>query len=102
MKKIYLHKKVLYLFILLFLSELSFAQLPSGFNDQLFSGGWNQAVGFTFDANGRMYVWEKGGKVWIVENGVKRSQPFIDISEEVGDWRDFGLVGFALDPNFIS
>jgi len=102
MKKIYFLKKALCLFILLALSKLSFGQLPSGFNDQLFLGGWNQVVGFTFDANGRMFVWEKAGKVWIVENGVKKSQPFIDISEEVGDWRDFGLVGFALDPNFIS
>lgn len=102
MKKFYLFKKVLYLFVLLFVSDLSFGQLPAGFNDQLFLGGWNQVVGFTFDANGRMFVWEKAGKVWIVENGVKRSQPFIDISEEVGDWRDFGMVGFALDPNFIS
>ncbi|RYU94067.1 PA14 domain-containing protein [Emticicia agri] len=102
MKKIYPFKKVVNLFILLFLSELSFGQLPSGFNDQLFLGGWNQVVGFTFDANGRMFVWEKAGRVWIVENGVKQSQPFIDISAEVGDWRDFGMVGFALDPNFIS
>jgi hypothetical protein len=102
MKKIYLPKKVSCLFILLLLSEFTFGQLPSGFNDQLFLGGWNQVTGFTFDANGRMFVWEKAGKVWIVENGVKKSQPFIDISQEVGDWRDFGLVGFALDPNFIS
>jgi glucose/arabinose dehydrogenase len=102
MKKIYLIKKVSCLFLLLFLFELSYGQLPSGFNDQLFLGGWNQVVGFTFDANGRMFVWEKAGKVWIVENGVKKNQPFIDISEEVGDWRDFGLVGFTLDPNFIS
>ncbi|MBA4854072.1 PA14 domain-containing protein [Emticicia sp. BO119] len=102
MKKIYSFKKVVSLFIFLFLSYISCAQLPSGFNDQLFLGGWNQVVGFTFDANGRMFVWEKAGKVWIVENGVKKSQPFIDISPEVGDWRDFGMVGFALDPNFIS
>lgn len=102
MKKIYFLKKALCLFILLCLSDISFAQLPAGFNDQLFLGGWNQVVGFTFDANGRMFVWEKAGKVWIVENGIKKSQPFIDISEEVGDWRDFGMVGFALDPNFIS
>ena len=49
-----------------------------------------------------MYVWEKGGKVWIVENGVRLPNPLIDISEEVGNWRDFGLLGFALDPNFLS
>jgi glucose/arabinose dehydrogenase len=72
------------------------------FTDQLVVGGWNQAVGVTFDANGRAYVWEKAGRVWIVENGIKSSTPLIDISEEVGDWRDYGLIGFALDPNFLS
>ena len=75
---------------------------PAGFTDQLFIGGWNQPTGLTFDANGRMYVWEKSGKVWIVENGSRLSSPLIDISEEVGDWRDFGLVGFALDPDFLN
>ena len=79
----------------------TFAQ-PPGFADQVYVSGFDQAVGITFDANGRMYVWEKKGIVWIVENGVKDPTPLIDISEEVGNWRDFGLLGFALDPNFLS
>ncbi|MEL6864245.1 MAG: GEVED domain-containing protein [Bacteroidota bacterium] len=92
-------------FIGLLLLSLSFSHLlaqPAGFTDQLFLGGWNQVNGFTFDVNGRMFAWEKSGKVWIVDNGVRQSQPLLDISEEVGNWRDFGLVGFALDPNFLS
>ncbi len=36
----------------------------------------------------------------MVENGVRWPTPLIDLSEEVGDWRDYGLLGFALDPNF--
>ena len=31
---------------------------------------------------------------------VKQDEPVLDISPEVGDWRDFGLIGVALDPNF--
>ncbi len=75
---------------------------PSGFTDQVFIGGWNQVTGLTFDVNGRMYAWEKSGKVWVVENGSRLPNPLIDISEEVGNWRDFGLVGFALDPDFLT
>ncbi len=82
-------------------SKKIYAQ-PAGFSDKLVIDGWSQAVGLTFDKNGRMYVWEKGGKVWIVEKGVRYADPLIDISEEVGNWRDFGLVGFALDPNFLN
>ena len=94
---------LLLLLLAIFCSSPSsiFAQ-PTGFSDELVIDGWSQAVGVTFDGNGRMYIWEKGGKVWTVENGVKAAEPLIDISEEVGNWRDFGLVGFALDPNFLN
>lgn len=76
--------------------------LPGGFADQLFLGGWVEPVGTTWDANGRMYVWEKRGMVWIVENGVRLPAPLIDISDEVGNWRDHGCLGFALDPDFLT
>lgn len=76
--------------------------LPADFADALVSGGWNAPVGVEWDANGRMYVWEKGGKVWIVQNGVRLPSPLLDISDEVGDWRDHGMLGFALDPQFVT
>jgi glucose/arabinose dehydrogenase len=83
-------------------SAPAWASLPPGFVDEPVVSGWNEAAGVTFDANGRAYVWEKGGRVWIVENGVRSAQPMIDLHEEVGDWRDLGLLGFALDPNFLT
>lgn len=76
--------------------------LPPNFSDALVMGGWDAPVGATWDANGRMYVWEKAGRVWIVDNGVKLTPPLIDISEEVGNWRDHGCLGFALDPDFLT
>ncbi len=76
--------------------------VPAGFNDAVVVSGFNEPVGFTFDDNGRLYVWEKAGKVWIVENGVRRPTPLIDISPEVGNWRDHGCLGFALDPQFLA
>ncbi len=93
---------VVFVFLFLFsVPNKLFAQ-PAGFTDQLYMGGWDDLAGFTWDAAGRMYVWERDGRVWIVENGVKSTNPLIDISDEVGGWRDFGLLGFALDPNFLS
>ncbi|HKQ67751.1 MAG TPA: PQQ-dependent sugar dehydrogenase [Polyangiaceae bacterium] len=76
--------------------------LPGGFTDATVGTGWNQATGMLFATDGRLFVWEKAGKVWIVENGVKAATPFIDLSEEVGNWRDFGLLGFALHPDFYD
>lgn len=76
--------------------------LPPNFVDLPVGGSWNQAVGLTFAPDGRMFVWEKGGRLWNFENGQQAAQPLINISEEVGDWRDHGLLGFALDPNFYT
>jgi len=76
--------------------------LPPNFADQAIVTNWSQAVGVSFAPDGRGFVWEKGGKVWLVENGVKSAQPLIDISEEVGNWGDYGLLGFAIDPNFYT
>ncbi|MEP7169384.1 MAG: PKD domain-containing protein [Bacteroidota bacterium] len=74
---------------------------PANFTASVYMSGWNEIEGFRYDATGQMYVWEKAGKVWVVDtNGVKVSLPLLDISEEVGGWRDHGLNGFILDPNF--
>src|SRR5262249_50204953 len=62
----------------------------------------NQAVGVTFDDSNAAWVWEKAGRVWRVVDGRRSARPVLDISEEVGNWRDFGLLGFALDPDFTS
>lgn len=85
------------------LNQVAAQVLPANFQDQLGSGGWNEVEGFTFDNNGRQYVWERAGRVWIVDtNGVKLPGALIDISPEVGGWRDHGLNGFAIDPNFLT
>jgi PKD repeat protein len=75
--------------------------LPPGFAEAPIGGSWNEVSGLAWSSDGtRLYVVERGGKVWIVENGVRLPTPFLDISDEVGAWRDFGLLGFALHPNF--
>ncbi|MEM7309634.1 MAG: PQQ-dependent sugar dehydrogenase [Planctomycetota bacterium] len=80
----------------------SLAELPPGFTDVAVSSDWEQPVGLVFDAGGRMYVWDKGGRVWIVQDGYKLPWPLIDLSEEVGNWESHGLKGFALDPDFLN
>src|SRR5262245_8996973 len=75
------------------------ADLPPNFLDQVIVSDLEQVTGVTFAADGRMIVWEKAGRVWTVMNGVRDEQPLIDISEEVGDWGDHGLLAVALDPD---
>ncbi|MBL7818672.1 MAG: RICIN domain-containing protein [Saprospiraceae bacterium] len=81
------------------------AQLPNGFIDAKVQDGYAAPMGVIFSKNGqRMFVWEKSGKIWCSDwNGttyVKKSTPMLNISDEVGDWRDFGLASVCLDPNF--
>lgn len=76
--------------------------VPTGFGDALVMGGWSGPVGCTWDVNGRMYVWEKRGRVWIVENGVRLTTALVNIDQEVGNWGDHGLLGFTLDPDFLN
>lgn len=80
------------------------ASLPSGFAETVIpgpaGGNWNDAVGLNFESNGRMWIWERTGKVWFKDPGDPSYTLLLDISEEVGAWEDHGLLGFALDPNF--
>jgi glucose/arabinose dehydrogenase/PKD repeat protein len=84
----------------LVLSPTGAHALPAGFQEQEIPGPWNGAAGLAWGADGLMYVVERGGKVWVVEDGVRQAVPFLDISSEVGGWRDYGLLGFVLHPNF--
>lgn len=78
------------------------AQLPDQFTDQLVVDNFPDAVGITFDESGQMYAWLKSGKVMVVQGDSVLPNPLLDISEEVGKWADHGLLGFALDPEFMT
>ncbi|WP_456439857.1 PQQ-dependent sugar dehydrogenase [Psychroserpens sp.] len=89
---------------LLFFSN-AFGQLPIGYTASEVQNGYNTIMGVVFNADGtKMFVWEKRGHVYVSNwNGtdyVKQATPVLDISDEVGDWRDFGFASFCLDPNF--
>ncbi|MBO0952146.1 RICIN domain-containing protein [Fibrella forsythiae] len=78
---------------------------PAGFSNTKAQDGYSQPMGLVFSADGqRQFVWDKAGRVWVsVWNGtqyVKQTTPALDISDEVGNWRDFGLLSFCLDPNY--
>jgi glucose/arabinose dehydrogenase len=81
----------------------AFAQLPEGFYDVPVAENLDYPLGVTFDELGRMYVWEKNGKVWFYgTDGQRRPEPFLDISEEVADFREHGLNYFSLDQEFLT
>ena len=97
----------LLLFLTAGITPLSAQSLPSGFANSQIQSGYTTPVGVIFSTDGRqLFVWEKTGRVYVSNwNGttyVRQNAPVIDISEEVGNWRDFGLLSLCLDPNFAS
>lgn len=92
----------LYVSLLLLPSFLIAQPSAPDLDNVLVEDGFNAAVGVTFDASGVVYVWEKGGIIHVIQNGNKRATPLLDISDEVGNWRDFGLLGVAFDPNYLN
>lgn len=53
-----------------------------------------------FTPSGRVLVAEKHGRVWAITNGVKGAAPLLDLSAQVLDNGDRGLLGLAVDPQF--
>lgn len=71
-----------------------------GFANEKVASGFSAPTGFVFAPDGRIFVWEKVGRVRIFKNGALLATPFIDISGHVNNSGDRGLLGLALDPNF--
>lgn len=84
----------------LVISTLQLLAIPADLSKRTVGTPYNQAAGVTFDTQGHMFVWERRGHVYVSDDEVKRANPIINIAEEVGNWGDFGLTGFALDPDF--
>ena len=81
--------------------------LPPGFSMTTIGSGWSEPVGTAFNKAGtKLFVWQKNGLVYVcnwnatTQTYVKQATPVLDISPEVGDWRDHGMLGFTIDPNF--
>lgn len=84
---------------------LTMAQSPSFLRDQFYDekidGNWEQPVGIVFDEMGRGFVWQANGIVWrLDELDTQSASPLLDISEEVLNTGDHGMLGFVLHPNF--
>lgn len=64
-------------------------------------GAFTDVVGAQPLPDGRLLAWERSGIVWMIDrDGSRAGTPVLDIHDEVGAWRDFGLLGLAVHPSF--
>jgi len=75
--------------------------LPAGFEAIPLTPPMEGAVAMAFAPDGRIFIAHQNGLVQVVRNGAIIST-FIDLSQEVNSQIDRGLLGIALDPNFLT
>ena len=75
--------------------DLSLTKIASGFHQPTH-------VASARDGSGRLFVLEKGGKIWIVENGETLDQPFLDVSEQTVSWGECGLLAIAFPADYST
>lgn len=101
----------LYLAVLLVLSLLlpsmaAIGQSPdanflrSGFVKETVVKALDSPTAFAIAPDGRIFIAQRAGTVKIVQNGKQLRENFIDLSAEVNQAFNRGLVGIALHPEF--
>src|SRR5262245_36881132 len=73
---------------------------PSGFVEDVVASNLPFATGIAFAPDGRMLITLKGGVVRVYQNGTLLPTPFLDITSQVSNSNDRGLLGIAIHPDF--
>ena len=91
------------LLVLLAMGGSGASALPTGFQETVVFTGLTNPAAIEFAADGRVFVAEKGGRIKVFA-GLSDSAPdvFADLSANVHDFWDRGMLGFALDPAFTT
>ncbi len=77
------------------------ATLPSGFQETVVFSGLTNPTVVRFASDGRVFVAEKSGLIKVFDNLTDLTPTvFADLSTNVHNFWDRGLLGFALDPSF--
>ena len=80
----------------------AWAQTP--LRSVLHSSGFSAPIAFVQDPTDRtvQFVVEQGGRVRTVRNGAALSQPFLDVSSQVSNASEQGLLGLAFAPDYVT
>lgn len=79
------------------------ATLPAGFQEQVVFSGLDLPTNIEFAPDGRIFVAEKGGRIKVYDDLADTTPTiFADLSANVHNQHDRGLLGLALHPRFPS
>ncbi|WDZ86708.1 PQQ-dependent sugar dehydrogenase [Micromonospora cathayae] len=75
--------------------------LPTGFQEQVVFSGLNLPTNIEFAPDGRIFVAEKGGRIRVYDDLADTTPTtFADLSANVHNQHDRGLLGLAVHPQF--
>ncbi len=74
--------------------------LPPGFSATVFASGLTNPTRMAFAPDGRLFVCEQSGRIWIFRDGNRVPVPFLFLSNNVISVSEAGLLGLAFDPGF--
>ena len=76
---------------------------PAGFEETVALSGLTQPTAVRFAPDGRIFVAEKSGRIKVFDDfGDPTATVYADLSQQVHDFWDRGLLGLALDPQFTT
>jgi uncharacterized repeat protein (TIGR01451 family) len=79
------------------------ATLPSNFQESIVFSGLTNPTAFRFSPDGRVFVAQKDGLIKVFDNLTDTTpDTFANLSANVHNFWDRGLLGLALDPGFTS
>ncbi len=77
------------------------AALPAGFQESVVFSGLDHPTALRFSPDGRVFVAEKSGRIMVFDDLADPTPTlFADLSTNVYNFWDRGLLGLALDPAF--
>lgn len=78
------------------------ATYPSGFEERTIVGGLDEPVSMAWAPDGRLFIIEKPGRLKVAGPGASQATTILDITDDVNNFNDRGLLGLALDTKFAS
>ena len=74
---------------------------PAGYQWSRVAEGLQKPVALAHADDDRLFIVEQRGVIWVMQDGVIRSEPYLDIRDRVNSSAfEQGLLGLAFDPSF--
>ena len=78
--------------------SVSGQNMSPGFSIAMITDGLANPTAMAFAPDGRLFITEQGGRVRVVENGVLKAEPVVELT--VDSQAERGICGIAIDPHF--